>query len=493
MNKFQPFLSKTKYLDGIKCPKLLWYEFNDRGAVPPPDPATQAVFEQGRRVGELAQKLYPDGIRIVREPSPYKTQAKTVEALKMRRPLFEAGLIYGRTYALPDILVPVEGDGWDIIEVKSGTKVDEIHLMDVAFQKYVYTGAGLDIRRCYLMHIDPGYIRNGEIEPEKLFALKDITEEIKPYQANLEKNIKELQEIVSGREPEVKIGSQCGSPYACPLKERCWGFLPKGNVLQLRGKKERLYALLDQGILKLSDIPIEDWLNDKQLLQIESHRTGEAHVDREAMGAFLSELKYPLYFLDFETLSAAVPAYDLTHPFENIFFQFSLHVIPGEGEKPAHYGYLAPDRVDPRLEILKRLRSILGDSGTILAYSMSFEIGCLKNAAEAYPEYKDWVGELEGRFVDLLVPFKKFYYYHPAQEGSASIKKVLPAMTGKGYAGMEIADGGTASLEYERVTFGEKIEESDRQQVRQALEKYCELDTQAMVEVLAGLKRAGMN
>ncbi len=118
---------------------------------------------------------------------------------------------------------------------------------------------------------------------------------------------------------------------------------------------------------------------------------------------------------------------------------------------------------------------------------MAFEIGCLRDAVEAYPEDNDWFGKLEKRFVDLLVPFKKLHYYHPAQGGSASIKDVLPAMTKTSYEGMEIADGGTASLEYERVTFDKEIDEKERQRVRNALEEYCKLDTQAMVDIFKAL------
>lgn len=489
MPKPSAFLSKTKYLDGVKCPKLLWYEYNKTEAVPKPDAVTQAIFDQGTRVGEIAQKLYPNGIKIEREQMPEKTHAKSLEAIKLRQPLFESGLIYGRAYALPDILVPAEGGAWDLIEVKSGAEVKEEHCMDVAFQKYVYSGAGLNIQRCYLMHINTEYVRKGEIEPKKLLTKEEITEEIKPYLSGIKSSIDELLNIISDKEPKVKIGPQCSKPYVCPLKEHCWGFLPEGDIFQLRGKKERLYELLDQGILKVADIPMEDWLSEKQLIQVNSHRTGKAHVDREGINDFLAGLKYPLYFLDFETLSAAIPAYDLTHPFEAIPFQFSLHIISKEGTKPVHHGYLAPGDVDPRPEVLARLKKLLGEAGTIVAYSMSFELTCLKDAAEAYPEYRSWFEKLQKRFVDLLALFRSFYYYHPAQEGSASIKNVLPAMTERSYEGMEIADGGTASLEYERVTFGSNIEEKDRQRVRQALKEYCKLDTQAMIDVYEALKK----
>lgn len=490
MPKPQPFLSKTKYLDGVKCPKLLWYEFNKTDAVPKPDAATQAIFDQGTLVGELAQKLYPDGVKVGREKWPEDTHAKSLAALKLRKPLFEAGLTYGRAYALPDILVPVEGEAWDLIEVKSGTTVEDVHLMDVAFQKYVYSGAGLKIRRCYLMHVDNEYLRKGEIEPKKLFVKEDVTKGIKPYESGLESSIKEMLGVMAGKEPKVKIGPHCGKPYGCPLEELCWEYLPKGDIFQLRGRKEKIYLLLDEGILKITDIPIDERWSEKQLIQINSHKTGKAHIDKEAIREFLGELKYPLYLLDFETIAPAIPAYDLTHPYETIPFQFSLHTIQKEGAKPVHHGYLAPGETDPRPEVLKRLKDLLDNSGTVLAYNMTFEINCLRNAVEAYPEYKGWFEKLEKRFIDLLTPFRSLHYYHPAQEGSASLKYVLPAMTKTSYEGMEISDGGEASREYARVTFGSNIDPKDRQKVRQALEEYCQLDTQAMIEVLEGLRGA---
>jgi len=488
MPKPQPFLSKSKYLEGVKCSKLLWCEFNNRKAFPKTDPATQAIFDQGTKVGELAQKLFPDGIKIEREQMPEKMHAKSIEALKLRKPLFESGLIYGRAYALPDILDPVEGGAWDIIEVKSGTSVEDTHLIDVAYQKYVYTGAGLKIRRCYLMYIDKEYVRKGEIEPKKLLKKEDITKKIKPYEKGLKSSIDSMLEIISGKEPVVKISPRCSSPYACPLEDFCWGFLPEGDIFQLRGKKEKLYALLDEGILKITDIPPDGRWSEKQLLQINSHKTGKVHVDKEGIQDFINELKYPIYFLDFETIMPAIPAYDLSHPYEMIPFQLSLHIVQKAGAKPVHYSYLAPGDVDPRPEVLKQLKDLLGNTGTILAYNMSFEINRLRDGVEAYPEYKGWFSKLEKRFIDLLTPFRSLNYYNPKQEGSASIKYVLPALTGTSYAGMEIADGATASREYERVTFGSNIEAKDRQKVRDALEKYCQLDTQAMIDVLEKLK-----
>lgn len=204
--------------------------------------------------------------------------------------------------------------------------------------------------------------------------------------------------------------------------------------------------------------------------------------------SFLGQLQFPLYFLDFETFGLAIPPYDNSMPYRQIPFQFSLHLWETPESKPVHHTYLADARKDPRPEILSRLKGLLGKKGSIVAYNMSFEISRLKECAEAFPEYQKWVNEIIPRFMDLLVPFKGFHYYHPSQRGSASIKRIAPPLTDKSYEKMEIGEGGLASAEYVRVTFGDVLG-SERQRVYEALKKYCEFDTLVMVDIIKGIKK----
>ena len=164
-----------------------------------------------------------------------------------------------------------------------------------------------------------------------------------------------------------------------------------------------------------------------------------------------------------------------------------MQIVKERGAKAERHSYLAPGDKDPRPEILRQLKELLGSSGSVIAYNATFEKTALRHASEAYTEYQDWVAELEERIVDLLVPFRGFLYYHPGQAGSASLKNVLPAITKSNYDNMEIADGGMASIEYCRVTFGKNVSEKERQRVCAALEKYCDLDTKGMIEILKSL------
>jgi len=166
-----------------------------------------------------------------------------------------------------------------------------------------------------------------------------------------------------------------------------------------------------------------------------------------------------------------------------------LHVLRSAKSTPEHYGFLSDGTADPRPIILEQLAARLGDKGSIVSYNAQFETGTLKNCSDVYGKYAKWYEGIESRIVDLLEPFRSFAYYHPGQHGTASIKAVLPALTGKSYEDLEIAEGGTASSEYLRVTFGTDIDPEDKQRVYRQLEEYCKLDTQAMIDVLGELRR----
>jgi len=228
-------------------------------------------------------------------------------------------------------------------------------------------------------------------------------------------------------------------------------------------------------------------LNDKQRIQQACVASGEPHVDREAIHGFLSSLEYPLYYLDFETIGPAVPLFDGIRPYQDIPFQFSLHVVKDEFSQPEHFSFLANGTDDPRPALLSELQKTLGNSGSIIAYNKGFEEGILRDLANTFPEYSEWIEQVCNRLVDLLVPFRNFDYYHPAQKGSASLKAVLPAITGRGYEDLDISDGQIASVTFLAATYGD-MPEADRAQVMENLEKYCGRDTEGMIWIVDKLR-----
>lgn len=479
-------LSKSSYLNGLQCLKYLWTSFHEPDKIAEPDVATQYVFDQGHEVGKLAKKLFPGGIDI--PDSDFMGNIRqTRELLKQRRTVFEAGISTGKLYCRVDILKPVDNDEWDIIEVKSSTKIKDVDLEDVAFQKYCCQQAGLEIRNCYLMHIDNKYVRQGEIEPEKLFVIEDITEQIADTSRSVPEKVATLLEAIAAQScPNIAIGKQCNSPYEC-LVEGCRDFLPEDSVLELYRGGQKSFELLNNGVLAICDIPDGFSLTGSQEIQKACLLSRLPHVDRASLRGFLDTLEPPLYYLDFETFATAIPLVDGSHPYQNIPFQFSLHVVRQGALIPDHFSFLAKGDEDPRPALLAELKKRLGNTGSIIVYNQSFEKGVLEDLGEAFPKYETWVKSVTGRLVDLYQPFRSFWYYHPAQKGSASLKAVLPAVTGQGYDGLNIAKGDDASYKYLRVTYGH-VPDEERQRVRQDLETYCGRDTEGMIWIVKVLR-----
>jgi hypothetical protein len=480
-------LSKSKYLTGLQCPKYLWTQIHEPERIPEADAITQYIFDQGHVVGEMAKELFPGGIDIPLDDF-MENIVITKRSLAERKPLFEAGILSGRIYCRLDMLNPVNEDEWEIIEIKSGTSVKEVYIDDVSFQKYCCEQANLKIRKCKLGFINNQYVKNGEIDPKELFILEDISTHVEEVSGGIEERVFNLIDVISNKTcPEVTIGQYCLAPYECPLRAECWGFLPENSVFDLRGGKTNQFSLYEQGILAIKDIPDDIPLSRQQQIQKECVMTGNVHVEKEEIRQFLSRLNYPLYYLDFETFGPAIPVYDGTRPYQDMPFQFSLHVVESEGSEPVHHSFLAEEKEDPRPQILHELQSLLGSAGSIIAYNAGFEEGVLKELVEAFPEYTHWLEGILMRMVDLLFPFTNFHYYNASQKDTASLKKVLPAVTGKGYEEMGIGAGMDASIAYGRIMYGNATEE-EIARVRADLLKYCKLDTEGMIWVVDKLR-----
>ena len=480
-------LSKSKYLTGLQCPRLIWIEIHEPEKIPETNPVTQHVFDQGHEVGYLAKKLFPVGIDISTEDFMGNISS-TKEWLKERKPLFEAGILAGKIYSRVDILSPIGEEEWDIVEVKSSTGVKDVHINDVAYQRYCCNQSGLNIRKCYLALINNQYVKDGEIDPEGFFNIHDVTDQVEEASVGIQDKIDGIIEVLSQETcPEMIIGPHCRDPYECSLTD-CWGHLPEHNIFTLYYGGKKSFQMYDSGIVTVGEIPDGYKLNDKQRIQQVCVASGEPHVDREAIRDFLSSLEYPLYYMDFETINPAVPLFDGIRPYQNIPFQFSIHVVQDEQSPPARYSYLASGTDDPRPALLTELQKVFEDSGSIIAYNKGFEEGILRNLANVFPEYSDWIDQICSRLIDLLVPFKNFDYYHPAQKGSASLKAVLPAITGRGYEDLDISDGQVASVTFLAATYGD-MPEPERTEVMADLEQYCGRDTEGMIWIVEELEK----
>jgi hypothetical protein len=346
----------------------------------------------------------------------------------------------------------------------------------VAFQRYVLQNAGIKIRKAHLMFINNEYVKKGNIDVKKFFETEDITE-LTDKQDEVESNVERFLQIIKGKKPEIRYGEDCTEPLDCLV---CSQDIQHAQVTKLVSFNKKLYPLLNQGITTFNKIPKDIKLTDKQKIQI----ANKPNLNKHALKNFLSKLHHPLHCLDFETFAHAIPLHDRTRPYQAVPFQFSLHII--RKDKIDHKEFLADGTEDPRKELIKALKAI-GPKGSVLMYT-GFERKRLEELADYSKKDAKWIHQIIGRLADLSDPFRTFDVYHPKQEGSYSIKAVLPAFTGKSYDELDIGEGTMAQREYLRVTYG-KVPREEKERIRKALLTYCKQDTEAMVELLKVLQK----
>ena len=443
-------ISKSSFIRGMQCHKSLWLHLNDPEDRDETSESQQQIFETGYMVGFLAQQLFPGGVDASRDEHEKVQEAVAYTAALIdngQSVIYEAAFSDGETLCYMDILVK-ESDGWAAYEVKASTQVKEYQINDVAFQYYVITRAGLPLKRVSLVHINNQYVRHGELDLQQLFTIEPMTARILPMQKDIPGKLLLLQEMLkAGVMPDVTMGSQCNKPFPCDFLEFC-----------------RQSCVVEEG----------------------EGEARKANRDQDALDDFLDDLAYPLYYMDFETIQFAVPRYDESRPYQQIPFQYSLHVQQTKDGPVEHYEFLGTPPADPRPEFIQSLLARIGEIGSIIVWNQAFENTRLREIALDFPEYAAGIDCLLARVADLMVPFRRKHLYTPDMNDSYSLKAVLPALvTDLSYSDLEIQEGGTASIIYESL-----YQENDPEQVRlnrENLLAYCKMDTLSLVRILGML------
>ena len=483
-------ISKSSFIKGIQCVKQLYlykYHYDRMDEV---SESQQVIFNRGHNVGELAQQLFPGGIKATEDPRK-SAQAieRTTELIENgTKVIYEAAFVFDEVLVIADIIV-WDGKQWNIYEVKSSTSISDTYYQDAAIQFYVISNC-LKVNDISIVYINNQYVRNGSLELNNLFNIESVKDNICGLQDFIKSEIIRLKGVLKGKEiPDIDIGPHCSDPYQCGFWGYCWKDIPEYsvfNIAGLRGNKK--FELYELGYIKLEEVPEDYPLSQAQRLQIESDIGKNSVIDKDNIKKFLSSISSPVYYMDFETFMPAIPMFNGTRPYQQIPFQYSLHYQKTPGGKVEHDEFLADAEGDPRELFIKKLLKDTREPGIILVYNKAFEITRMKELAADFPKYTKEIEAKIERIIDLMLPFQKKYYYTPEMLGSYSIKLVLPALVPElSYEGMEIANGGTASAAFESLYYEEdafRIKE-----IRENLLKYCGMDTLAMVEILNVLQR----
>jgi len=488
-------LSKSLYTRGLQCTKSLWLKKHNKEVLSQPNESAQAVYATGDEVGGLACDLFPDGKEIPFEGTTFDEKINlTQQWLDDGLPnIYEATFKYDGILVMVDVLHINEDKSVEIYEVKSSTGVKDVYLDDASIQYYVLKGLGYDVKKTSIVHINNKYERGDKLELDKLFTIADVSSEVLELQANIPMHLKHFKnQLDKNTEPQVDIGKHCSSPYDCDAIEYCWKHIPDYSIFNIsRLRADKKFDMYQNGIIDFSQITNIDNFSDSQQIQIESEEQNKTIIHKSAIKEFVDGLSYPLYHLDFETFQQAVPKWKGIIPFMQIPFQFSLHIEEQNGDLN-HKEFLAIEGIDPRYELAKRLVTDIPDDVTVLAYNMGFEKGVIRKLANMFDEFAGHLMKIHDNVQDLMTPFQKKDYYTPSMKGSYSIKHVLPALVpdmAKAYNDLNyVQNGGDAMQTYPRLSTMEDKEEVAK--LREALLRYCELDTLAMVKVLDKLKES---
>jgi hypothetical protein len=484
-------LSKSSFIKGLQCEKHLYLYKYHYGEMDEFSEMQKAIFQRGTNVGILAQQLFPNGT-IATEGSPpdYKKGLKQTKVLieKGEKVLYEPSFQFNESLSIADVIIKKRSK-WNIYEVKSSTSISETYLNDAALQYYVISNSGIGINDFSIIYINNQYVRKGELDINSLFNIESVLEHILLLQDSVKENVESFKKVLlSKRMPEIEISEHCHNPYICGFYNYCRKHIPENSIFDFSGMHLiKKYELFRDGIIKLDDVPEDYSLSKNNKLQLEAYKNEKPVVNKEAIENFLSDLNYPLYFMDFETFQPAVPLFDNSKPYQQIPFQYSIHLKEKKNGKLKHFEFLAEPGEDPRIKFIEGLLNNTKGKGDIVVYNKAFEITRLKEIARDFPNYVDEIEKLILRIKDLMIPFQRKYYYAPEMKGSYSIKAVLPALVPDlSYDKLGINEGGLASIAYESLQT-----ETDLMfiaEIKEQLLAYCKLDTLGMVKILEKLE-----
>lgn len=495
-------LSKTNFLICLDCPKNAWLKIHkpDIYQKKPLSSFERNILETGNQIDELARSLFADGVLI----ESHDDSELTMNLIKNQTAVMYQPIFSTEKFIIASDIFVWNSDlsVYNLYEVKSSTiseeeggRKTEDYLIDLAFQKNVLNDLGIRIGSLNLVRLNKKYVRRGEINLQELFFIEDFTDQVNEILEETKQKMEGAYELLAN-ESEPEGHCDCilkGRNSHCTTSWYSNSDLPEYPVHAIaRIHKKKLTELVDSNIFNIHDVPEDFELSDNQRRQVDTAQSNKEYLDKDGISEFLQTMHYPLAFLDYETYPSAIPRYSGYRPYQQIPFQFSLHVVESLDGESTHYDFIYTDQKCPDEYFAEALKKHLPKTGSVVVWNQKFEKGINKQIGEHLPECKDFMEDVNNRVVDLMVPFfgKTTMYDHPEFKGSASIKYVLPALVPtRSYKNLHIQEGGAASDTWNRIVSGEYSAE-DKSMKIQALKDYCHLDTLAMVEIWKVLNTA---
>jgi Domain of unknown function(DUF2779)/Domain of unknown function DUF83 len=487
-------ISKTHYMRWRECAKNAWLSIHKPELLLGIELSEydRSVMESGIEVEEVARNLFSDGVLVT--GSPAEAQRRTAELLAQGRPtLFQAQFERDRLLAAIDVLrYDSKSDEVSICEIKSSTKVKEEHTYDLAFQVMLLRMHGFNVGRSYLLHLNPHYIRRSDLDVHELFTTVDLTDRINLISDEVTQEIRAARDyLLAEAEPN--------GPCSCLYRGRsnhCSTFTYSNphvpsygvhDISHIGNSPNKLRTLIDAGIFSLGDVPGHIVLNASQKLQVRVYQSEETIIDKEAIAREFAELAFPLYFIDYETFSPALPRFANYGPHDRVPVQYSLHIVGAPNEEPIHRDFLFVGSGDPTADFLRSLQQHVGSFGAIIVWNKSFESQVNDAIARRVPEAGHYVADFYDRLYDLKDIFSKQHFVHKELCGKVSIKRVLPVLAPElSYSALKVQDGTSAANAWSQIMSGE-LNEEECADLREQLKEYCSMDSYGMYAIWRGL------
>lgn len=461
-------LSKSKIKAGLNCHKALHLTVYQNHLAKYSNQSKKA-FSTGIEVGKLARTKFPNGI-LIQDFKWADKMRTTLSALKTNKAIFEGTFSFNQVPIQVDILEPVDNKQYNLIEVKSGLSAKDEYIEDAAIQYYVLKGLNVEIKDVFIWFVNKQ--ASSELD---LFSKENVTESVKSLASKIPNIVSELLKVVEDEKkiPHVGIGSHCVYPYECPFKHVCWANIPQEkSIFQIPNFSDKWQAF-KEGIIEVSDPRLSKYNIRPEV--INAILTDSMWVNQEAVVNALKSWNFPLSSLDFETFQVSIPRFPNTHPYQQVPFQFSVHILEKD-QTLTHYDFLHQTDSDPRESLVKALIEYVPATGTILAYNAKFEAQVCLELAALFPQYSAELQSIVNRLQDPWLLLKD-NLYHPAFKSSYSLKSVAPALLGveTDYKNLKIKDGLEAQEAFNKLITEPNI--LNKIQLNKDLRDYCQADT----------------
>lgn len=478
-------VSKSDYMDFLRHQALLWLKKNDPDKLPPIDAAIEQRMEAGYDFEEYAERLFPEAVNVgFKSLDEYRTMLeRTALAWKNGANCVVQGMYKsGDLTCITDVL-EATGDGFTLTEIKSSNSAKPEHVTDLAFQRIVLEASGYKIQKCQVLHANPDYERAGDIDPNVLTIITDVTDQVEKILSKTKENAASAIRVMNlDSIPDVDPLLAAPSAFSDWLEIRkiLEPKLPDNSVYNLPKIGHRVAKnLIAQNIETIEKVQDPTLLSHGTAKYWKARSFGNRHIDVAGLSQFLGSIRYPVYYLDYETAANAVPLWDKTSPHQQVPFQYSLHMRRSPNGEVEHFEYLHQDINCPIDGLLENLSKQINTDGTVLVWNQSFEKKRNEEMASYSPEHASFLKSINDRVIDLKDPFSEDVIMDPAFLGSNSIKDVLPVLIPEfSYKDLEIKDGGSAASEWKVITLKGG---TNGDKVYSELKKYCERDTYAMV------------